>query len=129
MASSRPLSHGTGRPFSPVGHLVHFLACLLAFQIIYNPSASTGHLDTSLLEECCRFFLVQGLAQSTQASYASGQRRFHDFCLQAGKLHSTSSPCPTNEWTLSLFVSFLTDSIQHTSIKVYLSAVRSLHIE
>ena len=94
-----------------------------------NPSAPSGQLDTSLLEERCRFFLVQGLAQSTQKSYASGQRRFYNFCLQAGKLHPTGSPCPTDEWTLCLFVAFLADSIQHSSIKVYLSAVRSLHIE
>ena len=32
-------------------------------------------------------------------------------------------------WALCLFVSFLADSIQHSSIKVYLSAVRSLHNE
>ena len=94
-----------------------------------NPSAPSGQLDTSLLEERCRFFLVQGLAESTQKSYASGQRRFYNFCLQAGKLHPTGSPCPTDEWTLCLFVAFLADSIQHSSIKVYLSAVRSLHIE
>ena len=94
-----------------------------------NPSAPSGQLDTSLLEERCRFFLVQGLAQSTQKSYASGQRRFYNFCLQAGKLHPTGSPCPTDEWTLCLFVAFLADSIQHSSIKVYLSAVQSLHIE
>lgn len=56
-------------------------------------------------------------------------RKFYDFCLQAGKLHSNGSPRPVEEWTLCLFVSFLTDSIQHLSIKVYLSAVRSLHIE
>ena len=49
-----------------------------------NPSASSGQLDTSLLEEHCRFLLVQGLAQSPEKSYASGQRRFYDFCLQAG---------------------------------------------
>jgi len=30
---------------------------------------------------------------------------------------------------LEMFVSFLAESIQHSSIKVYLSAVRSLHIE
>ena len=34
-----------------------------------------------------------------------------------------------DEWTLCLFATFLADSIQHSSIKVYLSAVRSLHIE
>lgn len=38
------------------------------------------------------------------------------------------SPCPAEEWMLCLFVSFLADSIQHSSIKVYLSAVRSLHM-
>ena len=32
-------------------------------------------------------------------------------------------------WALCLFLSFLADSIQHSSIKVYLSAVRSLHSE
>ena len=59
----------------------------------------------------------------------SGQRKFVEFCRQAGKLHSHGSPCPADEWTLCLFVSFLADSIQHSTIKVYLSAVRSLHIE
>ena len=57
------------------------------------------------------------------------QRKFLKFCCQAGKLHSNGSPCPADEWTLGLFVSFLADSIQHSSIKVYLSAVHSLHIE
>ncbi|KAL9977940.1 hypothetical protein ACROYT_G015405 [Oculina patagonica] len=46
-----------------------------------------------------------------------------------GKLHSSGSPCPTNEWTLCLFATFLAGSVQHASIKVYLSAVRSRHIE
>ena len=46
-----------------------------------------------------------------------------------GKLHPSGSPCPTDEWTLCLFATFLAGSVQHASIKVYLSAVRSLHIE
>ena len=46
-----------------------------------------------------------------------------------GKLHPSGSPCPTDEWTLCLFATFLARSVQHSSIKVYLSAVRSLHIE
>ena len=45
------------------------------------------------------------------------------------KLHPSGSPCPTDEWTLCLFATFLAGSIQHFSIKVYLSANRSLHIE
>ena len=43
--------------------------------------------------------------------------------------HSSGSPCPADEWTLCLFATFLARSVQHTTIKVYLSAVRSLHIE
>jgi len=73
--------------------------------------------------------LAQGLAPSTRKAYGSGQRKFVEFCRQAGKLHPNGSPCPADEWTLCLFVSFLADSIQHLSIKAYLSAVRSLHIE
>ena len=38
-------------------------------------------------------------------------------------------PYPADEWTLCLFVSFTADSIQYSSIKVYLSAVHSLHME
>ena len=94
-----------------------------------DSSASAGQLNTSSLEQRCLHFLAQGLAPSTQESYASGQRKFIEFCRQAGKLHPNGSPCPADEWTLCLFVSFLADSIQHSSIKVYLSAVRSLHIE
>ena len=92
-------------------------------------SDSVGQLDTSLLEDRCWHFLVQGLAPSTRKSYASGRRKFYDFCRHAGRLHQDGSPCPAEEWTLCLFVSFLADSVQHSSIKVYLSAVRSLHIE
>ena len=92
-------------------------------------SAPAGRLNTSSLERQCLHFLVQGLAPSTRKAYASGQRKFVEFCRQAGKLHSNGSPCPADEWTLCLFVSFLADLIQHSSIKVYFSAVRSLHIE
>ena len=82
-----------------------------------------------MLENQCQSFLAQGLAATTRKSYASGQRKFVNFCAQMGKLNPNGSPCPTDEWTLCLFATFLAGSIQHTSIKVYLSAVRSLHIE
>ena len=36
---------------------------------------------------------------------------------------------PANEETLTRFASLLTDNLNHSSIKVYLSAVRSLHID
>ena len=59
----------------------------------------------------------------------SYQRKFISFCHQLGKLHPTGSPCPTDEWTLCLFATFLANTIQCSSIKVYLSAVRALHID
>ena len=36
---------------------------------------------------------------------------------------------PANEETLTRFASLLTDNLNHSSIKVYLSALRSLHID
>ena len=69
------------------------------------------------------------LASSTRSAYLSGQKKFYGFCSQLGKIHQSGSPCPTNEWTLCLFVTFLANTVQHSTIKVYLSAVRSLHIE
>ena len=94
------------------------------------PEAPAGQLNTSSLEQQCLHFLAEGLAPSTWQAYSSGQCKFLDFCCEAGKLHSNGLPCPADKWTLCLFVSFLADLIQHSSkLKVYLSAVRSSHIE
>lgn len=76
-----------------------------------------------------RAVLGSGLSATTRKSYASGQKKFIQFCTQTGRLHLTGSPCRTDEWTFCLFVSNLAGSIQHSSIKVYLSAVRSLYIK
>ena len=73
--------------------------------------------------------MLQGLAPSTRRSYASAQAQFISFCAQLGKVHASGSPCPADEWTLCLFATFLANRIQHSSIKVYLSGVRALHIE
>ena len=62
-------------------------------------------------------------------SYASAQAKSISFCQQLGKLHPSGSPCPTDEWRLCLFVTFLVRTAQHSSIKVYLSGIRALHIE
>ena len=94
-----------------------------------HSTASPRGIDRSSLELQCQFLLAQGLADSTRRSYSSGQRKFINFCTQLGKLHPSGSPCPTNEWTLCLFATFLAGSVRHSSIRVYLSAVSSLHIE
>ena len=91
-----------------------------------DPSRSSGRPD---LEQQCLSFLCQGLAPSTRCSYSSTQSKFISFCRQLGKLHPSGSPCPADAWTLCLFSTFLARTIQHSSIKVYLSGVRTLHIE
>ncbi|KAK3698551.1 hypothetical protein QZH41_014483, partial [Actinostola sp. cb2023] len=96
---------------------------------ISNTRGAAGGPHFPPLELRCREFLLQGLAPSTRRTYASAQRKFIDFCHQLGKVHPSGSPCPADEWTLCLFASFLADSINHASIKVYLSAVRAMHIE
>ena len=74
-------------------------------------------------------YLTQSLAASTRKSYATAQSQFLSFCRQLGRIHSSGSPCPKDEWTLCLFATLLAGSLQHSSIKVYLSGVRALHIE
>jgi len=94
-----------------------------------NSSTAVGSFDVYTLEAQCNHLLLQGLASSTRNSYASGQRKFLEFCCQLGKIHPSGSPCSVDEWTLCLFVTFLAKTVQYSTIKVYLSAVRSLHID
>ena len=94
-----------------------------------TPTAAPGSVNLSTLQEQCVSFLLHGLATSTYKSYASALRKCYKFCVQAGKLQVHGSPCPADEWTLCLSATFLADSLRAASIKVYLSAVYSLHIE
>ena len=75
--------------------------------------------------------MYQGFAASTRRTYtySSAQQKFINFCDMIRHVNSSSSPCPATELTLCLFATFLADSSRHTSIKVYLSAVRSLHVD
>ena len=73
--------------------------------------------------------MSEGLAPSTHRTYKSAQRRFLNFCTQSGRLHPNGSPCPVSEWTLCLFATHLSGSLSSASIKIYLSAVRSLHVD
>ena len=95
----------------------------------FGTTRTSGAPDLPTLEQQCYSFLTEGLAPSTRRSYASAQTQFISFCTQLGKLHSSGSPCPADEWTLCLFATFLAARIQHSSIKVYLSGIRALHIE
>jgi hypothetical protein len=64
------------------------------------------------------------LRDNTKRTYTSAQNRFINFCK-----HYKLLPLPVSEDTLLLYVSFLfEEGLSGSSIKVYLSAVRSLHI-
>ena len=73
--------------------------------------------------------MSQGIASSTHQTYKSSQRHFLNFCTQSGHLHPSCFPCPASEWTLCLFATHLSCSLSSASIKIYLSAVRSMHID
>lgn len=77
------------------------------------------------MEQQCKAYLNNSLAPSTRRTYSSVQQKFAQFCNIIGR----SSPLPADERTLCLFTAHLAKSIQSRSIKVYLSAIRSLHIE
>ena len=61
--------------------------------------------------------------------YQSAQRRYIDFCRLDGHLSPAGALLPANEQSLMRFATMLADSLNHSSIKVYLSAVRSCHID
>ena len=77
----------------------------------------------------CHFFLTQGLAPSTRRVYQSAQRRYIDFCRLDGRLSPEGALFPADKQSLMRSATMLADSLNHSSIKVYLSAVRSLHID
>ncbi len=69
-------------------------------------------------------YFAKDLAGSTQRTYHSGQNKFLLFC-KAGGFRAV----PASEAVLCRFVSHVAESgLRHRTIKVYLSAIRFLHI-
>ena len=65
-----------------------------------------------------------GLAPTTRSTYAAGQQRYTAFCRSIS-VH----PIPATEQILLFFATHLaTTNISHATIKVYLSAIRQLHV-
>ena len=68
--------------------------------------------------------MLTGQAKSSRITYSAGQRQYLHFCQKA-KIKAI----PTSESTLTLFITHLAVSnVSHGTIKVYLSAVRHMHI-
>ena len=73
-----------------------------------------------MLQRC----YLSGIAPTTRNAYAAGQKQYKTFCSNANR-----TLIPTSESTLLLFVAHLTTlNLSHATIKVYLSAVRHLHV-
>ena len=73
-----------------------------------------------------QYYCQHALAPATRQLYTTGQRHFHNFC----RLHARPLG-PADDAFLAEFVAYLADvaKITPTSIKTYLSALRSLHID
>ena len=69
-----------------------------------------------------------GLAWRTNRTYGSGERRFICFCLMHRLVHDSGDILPASEGTLIYFASYLARSVRHSTIRLYLAAVRNLHI-
>ena len=81
-------------------------------------------MDLVQLESVAASLLENGLASSTRRTYSSGQTSYLSFCSLA-----RLAPLPSSENILCLFVAWLASSgLSHATIKVYLAAVRQLHI-
>ena len=62
-------------------------------------------------------------------AYKSGTNAFIEFCLQYRRLTPRHSILPATEEILMLYASYLSLKVSPPTIKVYLAAVRNLHME
>ena len=77
----------------------------------------------------CHFYLANGLAPSTRQVYGSAQCQFLEFCSQDIPSDLGQPLLPASKQTLMRCCAHLADRLHHSSIKVHLSAVHSLHID
>lgn len=77
----------------------------------------------------CQFYLANGLASSTRQVFDSAQCQFLEFCSQDISSDLGHSLLHASEQTLMRFCALFADRFHHSYIKVYLSAVHSLHTD
>ena len=65
---------------------------------------------------------------ATQCTYSSSEKSFITFCLMNRLVSDTGDILPACEGTLIYFASHLARTVRHSTIKLYLVAVRNLHI-
>lgn len=69
--------------------------------------------------------LHAGLAPATRANYVGPQRQFHEFAAK----HGVTTPIPATEDLLCMWAASLAARVKWRTVRSYLYAVRSLHIE
>ena len=110
---------------------IHAKSKLLIMRLFTFPH--TGHtqrvvthksINIQQLQHQTQQFLTLGLASTTTATYSAGWKKFTTFCTGLRITY-----IPASEHTLLLFATALANhSISHGTIKVYLSAIRHMHV-
>ena len=77
-----------------------------------------------MLQAVLQRYYINGIATTTRSTYAAGQKLYNIFCSRTNR-----TTVPATEETLLLFVAYMiTLNLSHATIKVYLSAVRHMHV-
>lgn len=83
------------------------------------------HYVVDALWQQARGLVSQGIKTNTQKTYSCAQKNHFNFCERMGL-----NPCPTSEQALLMYVTELHNrGLKHSTIQVYLAAVRSWHIQ
>ncbi|XP_073258365.1 uncharacterized protein [Porites lutea] len=90
---------------------------------LYHPAFSNDPLTEEV-----QTYAKWGLAWTTNRTYGSGEKRFIQFCLSNRLMSQEGDILPASEGTLIYFASYLARTVKHSTIKLYLAAVRNLHI-
>ena len=104
----------------------------VATQTVCSTAAIAGHvsqqqakLSITQLENDVHKYFECGLAENTKKSYKAGINKFNQFCI----LYNVTTPLPVSQSLLCSFISYLAKAGQaYSTIKMYLSAIRHLHI-
>ena len=90
---------------------------------LYHPAFLNDPLKDEVLK-----YANWSLSWNTNRTYTSGEKRFIQFCLMNRLTTPTGDILPASEGTLVYFASFLARTVRQSTIKIYLAAVRNLHI-
>ena len=120
--------HVAGK-LNPIADCISLVSdgCIPYPRSICRPVASTNPRRlVSQLKVELQGYMASSLAISYQKTYSSGEKRFIDFCY---KLHiDPNHILPTNENMLVYFATYMARSVTADTVKVYLAAIRYMHI-